>query len=95
MGFGDTASAAGHLRIIHSKLELAQLTTRPGCVCSPSLMAQLAAYRHLGPVLDLVSLKIHGAGQHVQQVTTGDWQVGHMGGSSMMSSCFAVGGRQA
>lgn len=61
------------------KLELAELTTRPGCVCSLSLMAQLAAYRNSGPVLDLVSLKINGDGQHMQQVDSGDQRLGHMG----------------
>lgn len=61
------------------KLDQAQLTTRPGCVCSLSLMAQLAAHRHLGPVLDTVSLNINGAGQHIQQVDSGDRRLGHMG----------------
>lgn len=35
VGFVDVAFAGGYLRIIHSiKLELAQLTTGPGCVRS-------------------------------------------------------------
>ena len=75
-GFWDVAFSEGYLGIIHSIM----LATRPGCVCSLSLMAQLAAYRHLGPVLYLVSLKIKGAGQHIQQVDSGDLRLGHMGG---------------
>ncbi len=76
----DVAFAEGYLRIIHSiNLSWHSLTARPGCVCSLSLMAQLAAHRHSGPVLDLGSLKINGDGQHMQQVDCGGLRLGHMG----------------